>query len=186
MGGSLEYEEIIDNIHNRPKHEKIQNFVETGKYHADTTIMASKHFKNVYTTEIVPKLYEDSKTRAEKENISNITFLLGDSVKLLSEIMPKVLDGAVFFIDAHQSGGDTSNNGKNVPLLEELDVILSFNLKASLFIIDDLRFWKQGTWDWAHVSNDEIVNRFKKNGFPVLAYYEENDRFFVVADDKKV
>ena len=61
------------------------------------------------------------------ENLSNIFFLLGDSLEKLPCIMPKVLDGAVFFIDAHISGGDSGWNQKiRVPLIEELDIILSY------------------------------------------------------------
>lgn len=58
--------------------------------------MAAKHFENVYTTEIVPALHNESKAKAEKAGLENITFLLGDSVELLKTITPKVLDGAVF------------------------------------------------------------------------------------------
>jgi hypothetical protein len=181
MGGSLEFEEITDSIGLRPEYLSIRNFVETGTYKGDTSIMASKHFHNVYTTEIVPALHEESKKKAEEAGVKNITFLLGDSVKLLGEIMPKVSEGAVFFLDAHQSGGDTSNNGKNVPLYEELDVILSFPLGKSLFIIDDVRLWKQKCWDWAHITNTELVKRFSDKGRKVHSYFEKNDRFFIVS-----
>lgn len=182
MGGSLEYEELSSNLDNRPKHQNIPNFVETGTYHGDTSIMASRHFQNVYTTEIVPELHELSKKRAKELGISNISFLLGDSVKLLHDIMKQVEKGAVFFLDAHQSGGDTSNNGTFVPLFEELDVILSYSFGASLFIIDDVRLWKQGCSDWAHVSSERLVQRFRDKKVQVLSFFEENDRFYIFVD----
>ena len=181
MGGSLQFEEIWDVIGRRPEYKDIKNFVETGTYKGDTTLMASEHFSKVYTTEIVPALHEGSRKRAEEKGVKNITFLLGDSVKLLSEIMPNVSEGAVFFLDAHQSGGDTSNNGKNVPIYEELDTILSFPLGKSLFIIDDVRLWKQRCWDWNHISGSQIVKKLIEKGRKVLAYFEKNDRFFIVS-----
>ena len=61
--------------------------------------MVSKHFLSVYTTEIVPALYNQSKERARQEGVENITFLLGDSVEMLKEITPRVAQGAVFFLD---------------------------------------------------------------------------------------
>jgi len=186
MGGSLEYEELKSNLENRPRFERIKNFVETGTYHGDTSIMASKHFEKVYTTEIVPELHNLSKRKAEELGVTNISFLLGDSVKLLAQIMPKVSDGAVFFLDAHQSGCDTSNNGTFVPLFEEMDMILSYPFQASLFIIDDVRLWKQRCSDWAHVTSEALVSRFRDKGAKVLSYFEENDRFYVYVDSYRL
>ena len=88
---------------------------------------------------IQQKLFRNFITSARKkaveQKVTNVEFLLGDSIELLKEITPKVLEGAVFFLDVHQSGGDISNNGKNhVPLLQELDVILSHKVKPSIYI----------------------------------------------------
>lgn len=68
------------------EYKHIKNFVETGTYKADTILMVSKHFLSVYTTEIVPALYNQSKERARQEGVEHITFLLGDSVELLKEL----------------------------------------------------------------------------------------------------
>jgi len=135
--------------------------------------------------EIVKNLYEGSKKRALEQNKTNIKFLLGDSVHHLKHITPQVKDGAVFFIDAHQSGGDTGNNGKNVPLMEELKVILSTELGPSLFIFDDLRFFvhhKQHAWDWTDVSEIGIIKTFLVRGYHVERFFTKNDRFFVLAE----
>jgi hypothetical protein len=180
MGGSLTEDEFKTiNI----KNNKIKNFVETGTYHADTTLMAAKHYDHVYTTEIVDKLFTDSKKRAEDEHVTNIDFLFGDSVELLDIIMPKIKDGAVFFLDAHQSGSDTSYNKKQlVPLLEELKKIFSYELGPSVFILDDLRFWKDQSitaHDWAHISTPNVIRLFVENGKEVDDFYEFNDRFWV-------
>jgi hypothetical protein len=146
----------------------------------DTTLMAAQHFQTVYTTEIVPKLHNDSKKRAAKQKVSNIEFLLGDSVELLKEITPKVLEGAVFFLDAHQSGSNTSNNGKNhVPLIHELDVILSHKVGPSIYIVDDLRLFDK-FWDWKGITAESIVKKFRDYGHTVDSYFMSNDRFYVM------
>jgi len=185
MGGSLEYKEIksMNMQHGTKCHENIEMFVETGTYKADTTLEMSKLYKNVFTTEIHKGLWEAAIIRAEKEQVSNIAFLLGDSLTLLQHIAPKASKGAVFFLDAHISGSDSSWNGNNrVPLLEELNVIARCKIGASLFILDDLRFWKgeqKAAWDWAHISQESVLNIFKKNNINVTSYTKYNDRFWV-------
>lgn len=185
MGGSLTDEEIIKLLEN-PLYKNIKNFVETGTYKADTTILASKHFNNVFTTEIHQGLYEESKNRVKSMGIKNIMFFLGDSLELLPSIVNMISQtesGSVFFLDAHISGNDSGWNQKIcVPLLEELEVILSGPiLKNSVFILDDLRFWKDiKPWDWEHISSQKILDLFKKYNYEVLSSYEENDRFYIL------
>ena len=181
MAGPLTPEEL-DSTCSTPEHKKIRYFVETGTYKADTTLLAAKKYEHVFTTEIKEDLYETSRKRAQDEGVTNITFMLGDSVELLKEITPKVEEGAVFFIDAHISGHDSGWNKKQlVPALEELEVILSHKLGPSVFIVDDLRLWKENApHDWAHITNMKIVQKFLDSGHNVTSFYESNDRFFVL------
>lgn len=181
MGGSLNQEEILYIKNQGTPYDNIDNFVETGTYKADTAIVASKHFKNVYTIEIFEPLYIDSMLRASTEGISNIVFLLGDSLEQLNNIVPDVAAaGAVFFIDAHISGGDSSwNNVNRVPLMEELDIILSHKIGPSVFIFDDLRLWKQKIWDWEHITNESIIRKFILRDIEISHIFEKNDRFYI-------
>ena len=185
MGGSLTYDEIHNATKGR-KHSYIKNFVETGTYMADTTLLAAKHYDNVFTTEIDTRRYEQSKKRAEDEGVTNIDFLFGDSIELLETIAPQVTDGAIFFIDAHISGSDSGWNGKiRVPLMEELSVILKHKIGPSVFILDDIRFWKgheKEAWDWSDISTEKVVKLFIDNGYDIATYYESNDRFFVLTN----
>lgn len=184
MGGSLIYSEI-STIMSCDRYKDIKYFIETGTYKGDTTLMAAEHFLEVYTTEIVPLLYEGSKLRAIDKGINNINFLLGDSVELLKKIMPRLDGGAVFFLDAHQSGCDTSNNGKNhVPLFQELEVILDRNIGPSIYIIDDLRLFDK-FWDWKGISEKSILDIFSKNGHIVDISFEKNDRYYVLTKRNK-
>jgi hypothetical protein len=184
MGGSLQYEEILEIYRKYPAFKKITSFVETGTYKGDTSLMAAKYFEKVFTMEIVEELYLGSKERATREGVTNITFYLGDSLDNLPKILPQIKEGAVFFIDAHQSGPDTSNNKKQlVPLFEELDIILTQELGPSLFIFDDVRFWKyqsQSAWDWAHISDKKILERFGHHDKDIIDFFISNDRFFVL------
>lgn len=180
MGGPLDYNEIKDA--NKDMNWVFNNFVETGTYKGDTCIMASHYFPFVYTFEIVSALYNYSKKRAEEQGIHNISFNLGDSLTLLPQLVPTLKGGSIFFIDAHQSGHDTSNNGIDVPLLEELDAILAHKLEPSLFIFDDMRFWKgqsQEAWDWAKISMATVDQKIREKGHSIVKSFPKNDRYFV-------
>lgn len=184
MGGSL-FVEDLDNVYKKyPKTKKIKMLVETGTYKGDTCIPMSKLFDKVITIEIVKELYEYSKNKAEEQNITNIDFYLGDSMNILEYIKEEYKNGAIFFMDAHQSGPDTGNNGKiHVPLLEELEIILKNNILHSVFIFDDLRFFDSNInkpWDWKHISIPKILDVFEKYNYMVIDHYAENDRYFVV------
>jgi hypothetical protein len=181
MGGSLNQDEINEIKENGHPYNNIKNFVETGTYKGDSTIIAAKNYENVYTIEIFEPLYNESRERAYREGLRNITFLLGDSLERLKEIMNKVTDGSIFFIDAHISGYDSSWNGKiRVPLIEELDIILSYSLGPSVFIFDDLRLWKTAkAWDWAHITNELLIKKFREKNIKLFSYFEKDDRFYV-------
>lgn len=182
MGGSL-LESELQNIKNRGyPYSNIANFIETGTYKADSSLIASKYFKKVYTIEIFEPLFLESKNRAQTGNINNITFILGDTLEKLNEIIPMVLEGSVFFIDAHISGMDSSWNSKiRVPLMEELNTILSYTIGPSVFIFNDVRFWNgpDKAWDWSHISHDSIIRVFKEKGIKLSCFTEENDRLYV-------
>jgi hypothetical protein len=179
MGGSLEYSEIQP-ILKKSMYKNIKNFVESGTYLAESTIMASKCFENVYTIEIEEDLYNKSKQKAADKDITNIKFYLGDSTKLLKEIVPKVVDGACFFIDAHLSGEDSNWNGKQrVPLYQELQIILSHKMKPSIFIFDDVRLFNN-FHDWSGITQEGIINVFKSFDYKIKTAYISNDRMYIL------
>jgi hypothetical protein len=157
-----------------------KNFIETGTYKGETSRLAASCFETVYTIEIVPELYEYSLKKAVDENFSNIQSYLGDSLVCLPRICKQLKDPSIFFLDAHQSGPDTSNNGKWVPLMEEIDIILS-NVDENtphLFIIDDVRLFSKH-WDWENISENTIYERFSSHNKNVNTFYVENDRLYV-------
>jgi hypothetical protein len=173
--GHLTVEELTGIIKNaRPDY-----FVETGTYLGDSTLEASKVFKHVHTIEIVPELRE--KAMEKCKNSDNITFHQGDTVLLLPEIVKSLKEHCcVWFLDAHQSGHDTSNNGTWVPLLTELEIILD-NIDTTLrhvFIIDDVRLFS-AHWDWANISLQSIEKCFKDRYISVSSKSVLNDRFIL-------
>ena len=170
MGGSLTQEEILSILYKHPIYSNIKTFIETGTYKGETSIIASKFF-DVHTIEINEKLYNEVK---EKYKNSNINFYFGDSVQILKKLQEKPMS-TMFFLDAHQSGNDTSNNGKNVPLLDELDIILKNNYYPCIIIIDDVRLF-DNYWDWKGISVENIVDFF---GHRLKDYFISDDRMVI-------
>lgn len=184
MGGSLEYSEI-ENIYTKfPEYKNlIKIFVETGTYKGQTARMASKYFSKVFTFEISQELFKESVQEGEKQGCNNISYFLGDSVELLKGLMPLLNVPSLYFIDAHISGSDSSYNGKQlVPLMEELDIILSTNKGNNIFIIDDARFWtgENKPDDWKHISINSVLEKFRKNDIEVKSHWLANDRYIIV------
>lgn len=153
-------------------------FVESGTYKGDTSVLASKYFNKVITIEIHEPLYKQSKKRFEELSCQNIEAILGNTLDVLKdkEIYEKYKEGGVFYLDGHISGHDSSYfNEHPVPLLEELKIITSNNLNASLIIIDDVRLWGHG--DWKDVTKENVLNCFPANS--IRCAYTKNDRYWI-------
>ena len=49
---------------------------------------------------------------------------------------------ALFWLDAHYSGGDTAKGQSNTPVMSELEAILAYSRRNDIILVDDLRyFW---------------------------------------------
>ncbi len=183
MGGSLENTEIESLQTRYPELKKLKIFIEGGTYQGVSSRLASKYFDTVYTFEINQDLFISSLQTTLDENIDNINHYLGDSVILLKNTLIKDKREAFFFLDAHQSGHETSNNGINVPVMDELKVINETypKDKLALICVDDYRLWAAKVWDWAHVTNEKIIGML--NNHKVTHSFVENDRFFIIINN---
>jgi len=167
MGGSLQINELFEDI---PENLR-KVFIETGTYKGVTCRMVAPHFETVRTMEIFEPLYNES-----VKGYDNIEAHLGDSVNVLPLLYNDYKDGAVFYMDAHVSGWDSSHNPEHpVPLLKEIEVVNKKPLGPSLFIIDDVRLWKDGFWN--EVTNANICDKFRPG--QIKNAYEKNDRYWV-------
>lgn len=183
MGGSLQEDEF-----NELKSYNLKCFVETGTYKADTTILARDFYEHVYTIELNKILTFDSILKAFSLGKRDINFYNDESLIALPKICEKINgNSCVFFLDAHASGTDSSSGDIRVPLLEEIECILS-NINNSLpyiFILDDVRLWTTDVkFDWNHISFDKVLNIFKQFNFNITKSYEKNDRFYVFVNIK--
>jgi hypothetical protein len=116
----------------------LRTFIETGTYCGDTTSEASKIFPQVHSIEIFEPLYLKAQNRFA--NQPNITLYLGDTTKLLHQMIDHTLPKRLYWLDAHSSGGGTGGIPGFSPIIDELDQILVQKKDIdSVILIDDLR-----------------------------------------------
>lgn len=176
MGGSLTADEVIPYITSYPE---LTTFIESGTYKGFSTRMAATQFDHVYTFELSPELHQESVISAQNHNFDTTGYLLGDSVQLLRQVLTDNHDHVFFFLDAHQSGADTTNNGvEHVPVLTELKIINELYPKQKgVICVDDYRLFSR-FWDWNHVSIESIKNVLSNH--TITSEVVANDRYWLV------
>jgi hypothetical protein len=115
---------------------RLRVFVETGTHIGSTTAALASQFDRCFTIELSPALYERAAARLAP--MTNVACLHGDSTDVLPRILRSLAEPALFWLDAHTSGGDTVHSGRE-PILVELAAIFSHHIKTHVILIDDAR-----------------------------------------------
>jgi hypothetical protein len=115
---------------------KLDTFVETGTYLGDTVAAVAPSFNRCFTIEMSAALHALSSERLGK--FGNVRCVLGNSSSALPDIVLQLGRPALFWLDAHASGGETENTGKG-PLFAELRAIYSDKTTGHVVLIDDAR-----------------------------------------------
>lgn len=93
-------------------------------------------FAKCFTIELSPVVYERGAQRLA--TVPNVECLLGDSAAVLPTVLDRLDGPALFWLDAHFSGGDTAA-GRD-PILSELETIYCRrDLGSHVVLIDDAR-----------------------------------------------
>ena len=117
--------ELIDRV--QRENFDINTYIETGTGSCASLGMAKRHFENLYTIDI-----KDFRKSAESNGAK---FCHGNSITELPKILSEVKERAVIYLDAHI----ICNEGKDLPLMQELEIINSHFIKTHVIIIDDIR-----------------------------------------------
>lgn len=112
-------------------------FVETGTYLGSMVeYIAATTGAKCHTIEIDEATYH----RAQKIlSGRKIELLLGDSGKVLPELLKRIDRPATFWLDGHYSGSFTGRAEIDTPVSAELDAILEHPIKNHVILIDDAR-----------------------------------------------
>lgn len=120
-------------------------FVETGTAKGHTVSAALDVFNKIYSIEISFPLFAENKKKFK--HASHVSLYHGNSGKKLEEIVERITQRSVFWLDGHNSPG-MSKAKHNTPLLRELAIIKKSPIKDHILLIDDIRcsLWQQLPW----------------------------------------
>jgi hypothetical protein len=113
-------------------------FIETGTYKGATSIWASAEFEKVITIENSLPIYKE--TSARLADLKNTQFVFGHTTEKLKELVPLLTAPAIFWLDAHWSGGETYGSTDECPVLEEIEIIYT-SAYPHCVLIDDARLF---------------------------------------------
>ena len=129
-------------------------FVETGTYLGDMVEAMRPYFDQIYSIELSKIFYRRAKKRfgistrirlfkrAKKTRLNRRKkpqLILGDSGKELGNLIPYITQPCLFWLDGHNSGGNTAKGVKNTPVCDELNHILTIRHGRYVVLIDDAR-----------------------------------------------
>ncbi len=127
----------------------IDVFLETGTYAGDTVNAAKGLFEEIYSIELDSKLYLRAKRRFKK--YKKIKIIQGDSAKVLPQLLKEISRPTLFWLDAHCSGGLTTQGNLETPVKYELISILKHSIKKHVILLDDANLFV-GTHDYPTIS----------------------------------
>ena len=119
------------------KRFELKILVETGTYYGTMVEAMKKNFDRIYSIELSDELYEKAKNRFNAEK--HIEIIHGDSGVEIKNVVDKINQPALFWLDGHYSAGETARGDKDTPICEELEHILAAPDKGNVIIIDDAR-----------------------------------------------
>ncbi len=135
--------------------------VETGTYMGDMVEAQKKRFRKIYSIELGIDLFDKATKRFK--NDKNVTIVQGDSGKVLPDIMLKLNEPAIFWLDGHYSAGITARGDKDCPRFEELDAIFSKKNFDHILLIDDARcFIGEGDYPTIEELTNYVRNKNEK------------------------
>lgn len=158
--------------------EEYPYFLETGTLVGDTLHNLRPYFERLRSVELLPQFYEIALRRKADEYWYNIELYHGDSSILLPTMLEGLDGNIIFFLDGHRSGGEASATHKDVPLLDELQIIKNSNRKYNdIVIIDDFGlFGTANIEDWREITLDNV-----KKILDNRTYHEINNRLIITS-----
>ena len=142
------------------KHQ-IRVLIETGTFMGDMVAAMQGAFVKIYSIELSQELFVKAQQRFLGS--SDVELLQGDSGRVLGEVLPKIDEPALLWLDGHYSAGETARGEKDTPILEELGKVLRALAQqpGHIVLIDDARCF--GTFK-GYPSIEELREYLQKAG----------------------
>jgi len=146
--------------------------VETGTYHGHMVMAMLERFSEIYSIELDATLCSNARSFFSRHR--HVHIVHGASDHVLPQILTKVEQPCLFWLDAHYSGGKTAKGDLSTPIMNELKFILQHPLSGRhVLLIDDARCFtgdddyptlqqvQESIWekhpDWAFEVRDDII-----------------------------
>lgn len=147
----------LEIIRKYSKKEGTRVLVETGTYFGDTIDSLKDEYDRIYSIELDKKLYLSAKKNFKR--YKNIKIINGNSALVLRELVKKLPQKVLFWLDAHYSGSGTAKGNRLTPIMAELTALLGVKGKNWIILIDDARLFN-GEGDYPKLS---ILKKFIKS-----------------------
>lgn len=163
---------LTDYFYNITNAVKTNHYIETGAYLGDGITSVLNNYDHIHSIELSEKWYNYNIEKFKQNN--NVILYLGDSKKVLPELLETIKEPITIYLDAHYSGEYTSFGEEETPLLFELEILKNRQFD-DIIIIDDCRLLgKTGEcgamynpiyppmiYDWRDITEDKIINLMK-------------------------
>jgi hypothetical protein len=158
----------------------LSTLVETGTYFGEMVEATLNDFEEIYSVELSKDLYKKAanKFRLHKK----VHLFQGDSSQVLPQILKKIKQPTLFWLDAHYSAGVTVKGDTNTPVLAELEVLLNHPIKKHLILIDDAREFT-GKGDYPTLSQ---VEKLVADFWPNAHFVSRNDIIRIQPNRKRI
>ncbi len=110
-------------------------FVETGTLHGDMIEAMKPDFEQLYSIELSESLHARAQERFSSDE--KVEIIQGDSAVELGNLMKRLDQPVVFWLDGHYSGADTAQAEIDTPIFAELDHIFTHHVSGHAIVIDD-------------------------------------------------
>jgi hypothetical protein len=186
---------LTKNFYDLTKNIKTNHYIETGTYLGDGIKSVLQNYTNIHSIELSQKWY-DYNVEQFKTNV-NVSMYLGDSKKILPDLLNNINEPITIYLDAHYSGTPTAFGDEETPLLFELE-ILKNRKYDDIIIIEDCRLLdKKGTcghspnhpiyptmeYDWSNITEIKIISLMKEN---YILLKNDNQKYTDGASDQYI
>jgi len=121
------------------RRHQLKVLIESGTCHGDMVEAMRNEFARIFSVELSPEFHAGAARRFA--GVPHIEIVLGDSALVLTEILQRVREPALFWLDGHYSGGDTARGANDTPVFEELTQIYRAGETRHVVLIDDARLF---------------------------------------------
>ena len=169
---------LTERFYNLTNNIKTNCYIETGCLSGDGINHVLNNYDDIHSIELSEKWYNHCVERFK--NNKNVKIHLGDSKKILHDLLSTIDEPVTIFLDAHYSGentarGEPDEEDRDTALLSELETLKNRKYD-DIIIIDDIRFigkvsrsgklgsvYLPHSCNWSHVTDNKIKLLLKKD-----------------------